>query len=439
MQFETTNSICALCKSALAPSADAYPGPSRLCRPCQQLVQTILPRAGLTAAREAAPAVDALEIGFDYAGAIEGAESNLFNPEEESYYKTELEIQPDPDESGDFVEDFPGAPHESLYDDRDDLSDHVSVDFAPSDSAVNQEAVSTIDEASSYGTEAAPEAWQNVTHIYGAQPTSDYIPPITAPLTGETNREIARDGLWSAPAETQSVDMQSVEPNAVETNTVEIGSAEAPARGYDQSAIDPWDNPLPAWDYSHSEYPVLLGPRKDRKRTKLWLPVAAVLLIGCLIAGYLILSQSDTAQNLGQNSFAESNTDSTAKAAEDNSTAAATRQQNVLSQASADITPAEAPQPPASTEFGSQGTLTLQSAAFPDEAGANDFSTKLIRAGIPAYVVPADLPRKGRWFRVRVGRFTNADDAKKYAAQSRFRAKAAGMDLNFIVVEYGKP
>jgi hypothetical protein len=38
-----------------------------------------------------------------------------------------------------------------------------------------------------------------------------------------------------------------------------------------------------------------------------------------------------------------------------------------------------------------------------------------------------------------VGRFTKAEDAKKYALQSRLRAKAAGMNVDFIVVEYGKP
>ncbi|HEX5732292.1 MAG TPA: SPOR domain-containing protein, partial [Blastocatellia bacterium] len=121
------------------------------------------------------------------------------------------------------------------------------------------------------------------------------------------------------------------------------------------------------------------------------------------------------------------------------SAALATGQQNVSPEPSAETAPAVEQKPTASTEFGGVGSLTLQSAAFPDEAGASEFSTRLIRAGIPAYIVPADLPRKGRWFRVRVGRFSNADDAKKYAVQSRMRAKAAGLDVDFIVVEYGKP
>jgi cell division septation protein DedD len=162
----------------------------------------------------------------------------------------------------------------------------------------------------------------------------------------------------------------------------------------------------------------------------------AGLLIASFAAGYFILSRPKAAQNDNQPRDAESNATSADPAAQGNSTATATGQS---SEASADAASAQAAKPSASTEFGAVGSLTLQSAAFPDEAGASEFSNKLIRTGIPAYVVPADLPRKGRWFRVRVGRFSNADDAKRYAVQSRLRAKAAGLDVDFIVVEYGKP
>ena len=72
-------------------------------------------------------------------------------------------MQPEADETDDFVEDFPGAPHQSLDEDVSDLSELASVEFSP------------------------PEAYagENVTQIYGAQPASDYLPPTTAPLTGE--------------------------------------------------------------------------------------------------------------------------------------------------------------------------------------------------------------------------------------------------------------
>ncbi len=413
MQFEMTNSTCALCKSAFAPAADAYPGPSRLCLTCQQLVQTILPRAGLTAVAQGAvytndytnDAKDALtsDNGFEYAEEIKEIESDFFRPEEESYYKTEFEIQPDPDEVDDFVEDFPGAPHQNLTEAEDDLNEEAV-------------AIPAQSEASSYDTEPAANAWQEVTQVYGAQPAAGHFPPTTAPLAG-----------------------QEIEANSAEPTIGEPSPVRAFAQDYNEAAVDPWENPLPTWEYSRSEYPVLLGPKKNANKKKLFWIIVASLLIASFAIGYFILSRSDAAQDDNQPRAAESNGNPAAPTAEDNSTATAAGQQNELPEPNVDTASAITPKPAASTEFGSVGSLTLQSAAFPDEAGAGEFTAKLIRAGIPAYVVPADLPGKGRWFRVRVGRFSNADDAKKYAVQSRLRAKAAGMNVDFMVVEYGKP
>ena len=433
MRYEMTDSTCALCKSEFAPKADAYPGPSRLCDRCRQLVQTILPRTGLYAAAETATVIDtaalketpfvevakdnpAIEDGFDYREEVGASEQSFFRPEEESYYKTELEIEPGDDELDDFVEDFPGAPHESTTDDLDDLSDQGPINLSRSDSLYNEDA------APSYDTEPASEAWPKVTQGYGVRQASEYSPAITTPLAGETAHEHARDDYWPKDAETIIDTAQTPDPQA-------------------EAATDPWEEPLPSWEYSHNEYPVLLSPRRHRSRRKLWLPIAAGLLIILVIAAYFVLSQpgsSRTEDANAQNSLADRNGDSAVSAAQAPPLPIATEQQSAPAQASADASQTQAPAK-SPTEFGSVGTLTLQSAAYPDEPGASEFSQKLIRAGVPAYVVPADLAGKGRWFRVRVGRFTNADDAKKYAAQSRQRARAAGMNVDFIVVEYGKP
>ena len=327
--------------------------------------------------------------GLDYSEGMKEIESDFFRPEEESYYKTEFEIQPEADQMDDFVEDFPGAPHHGLDEDLSDLSERASVEYSPSETYTGGA----------------------VTQIYGAQSVSEYLPPTTAPLAGA----------------------------AVADESDEAKPVPAFSQGYDEAAVDPWESPLPAWDYSQSEYPVLLGPNKKKNRKKLFWMIVTGLLIASFAAGYFILSRPEAAQNDYQPGVPESNGKPAAIAAEDNSTATAAGQQSAPPEAGADTASAQAPKPNASTEFGGVGSLTLQSAAFPDEAGAGEFTKKLIRAGIPAYVVPADLPRKGRWFRVRVGRFSNADDAKKYAVQSRLRAKAAGLDVNFIVVEYGKP
>jgi cell division septation protein DedD len=86
-----------------------------------------------------------------------------------------------------------------------------------------------------------------------------------------------------------------------------------------------------------------------------------------------------------------------------------------------------------------QPTHSLQAASFPNEAGAKEFAEKLVRAGVPSYILAVDIPRRGRWFRVRVGQFGNAAEASKYALQARQRAKAGGINLDLMVCDYEKP
>jgi cell division septation protein DedD len=86
-----------------------------------------------------------------------------------------------------------------------------------------------------------------------------------------------------------------------------------------------------------------------------------------------------------------------------------------------------------------QGKFSLQAASFPNAVGANEFAEKLHRAGVPAYVVSADIPGKGRWFRVRVGRFGTRDEATRFAGDARLRAKAAGLALQLVPCDYETP
>jgi DedD protein len=85
------------------------------------------------------------------------------------------------------------------------------------------------------------------------------------------------------------------------------------------------------------------------------------------------------------------------------------------------------------------GKFSLQAAAFPNQAGAEEFAEKLKRAGMPSYTVSADLGRRGRWFRVRIGRFNSADDAQKFAGEAQVRAKAVGLSLQLIACQYDQP
>ena len=92
----------------------------------------------------------------------------------------------------------------------------------------------------------------------------------------------------------------------------------------------------------------------------------------------------------------------------------------------------------ASNEAGA-GRYSLQAAAFPNENGANEFCERLKRAGVPAYTVSAEIAGRGKWFRVRVGRFENTQDAERFAVEARQRARASGLNLQLIVSSYETP
>ncbi|MFY9574882.1 MAG: SPOR domain-containing protein, partial [Blastocatellia bacterium] len=93
----------------------------------------------------------------------------------------------------------------------------------------------------------------------------------------------------------------------------------------------------------------------------------------------------------------------------------------------------------ASNDQNVQGRFSLQAAAFPTEAAADEFAEKLKQAGVPSYVVNADLARRGRWFRVRIGRFNTAEDAQRYSSEAQLRARASGTSLQLIVCQYEQP
>jgi cell division septation protein DedD len=76
-----------------------------------------------------------------------------------------------------------------------------------------------------------------------------------------------------------------------------------------------------------------------------------------------------------------------------------------------------------------KGNLTLQVASYTDLGQANERATRLKSAGVRAHVVKATVPQRGVRYRVVAGRFTSAEEAKRYGQQ--LRAKGAVQD--FIV------
>jgi len=211
---------------------------------------------------------------------------------------------------------------------------------------------------------------------------------------------------------------------------------------------DPWEDPLPAWDYSQSEWPVLVGPNQGKSLRKLRGPIAAMVVLACAVGFYLLIYRPSgperrTATDPGRAAQASAvELGATVGGSADSD--ARKRVAPTLSEppASAAAQPAEtvAREPVTAKESGmAQGRFSLQAAAFPTQVGADEFAEKLKRTGLPSYVVPAELARRGRWFRVRVGRFNAQEEAQRFAGEAQQRARGAGLAVQLIVCQYDQP
>jgi cell division septation protein DedD len=108
--------------------------------------------------------------------------------------------------------------------------------------------------------------------------------------------------------------------------------------------------------------------------------------------------------------------------------------------------PAQAAQPPveqpvhiaspATSEAGGAKLTSFQIASFPNEGAAKEFCDRLIRAGLPTYTIRADIPGRGKWFRVRAGKFGNAQESQQSATAWRKLAAAAGINLQLVQCDY---
>lgn len=62
----------------------------------------------------------------------------------------------------------------------------------------------------------------------------------------------------------------------------------------------------------------------------------------------------------------------------------------------------------------SKGSYTIQVASFKNEYESDELAAKLRGRGYQSYVVAADIPGKGRWYRVRVGKFKSKREASSF-------------------------
>lgn len=82
----------------------------------------------------------------------------------------------------------------------------------------------------------------------------------------------------------------------------------------------------------------------------------------------------------------------------------------------------------APAETAADGSWTVQLSAYQDRGEADRFAAGLRDKGYAPYIVEANIPGKGTWFRVRMGRFGSKDAASRY--MDDFRRETA---MNAIV------
>lgn len=77
------------------------------------------------------------------------------------------------------------------------------------------------------------------------------------------------------------------------------------------------------------------------------------------------------------------------------------------------------------TEAVPGGAFTLQLSAFQDRQEAERFATRLRDRGYAPYIVAAEVPNKGTWYRVRMGSFPTREAATRYMTDFKRETKIA--------------
>ncbi|HKY06549.1 MAG TPA: SPOR domain-containing protein [Blastocatellia bacterium] len=452
MQLEITIPLCPLCKQEALANTPGQVAPTRLCAACRSMVQTILPGR-----RALAEAYSVVEPASARAGA-----SHLVDSLPHAGMLDTFPAERDFVEHGATIQEFAGQDFIELdesttdlyeceeveqsqpgYDDQSSLpadsaliTDSPALDSAPQIDLLDDEplSLSSFDEPvlAELPVAAADETWPEE-----AAQTTEIVPTETVEIFAAR----AAEPVEITPVETTPVEITAeiaVPREAYE----EAQPAEQPVVDY-KEAVDPWDDPLPAWDYSVNEYPTLLAPEPstgNRGWMKLAAAVALVVIVGA--TGYLFLfkrsavavsekaasvlpiTEADAAKPIAQTSARPESR----PAAESNASAAPG--------APVSTQPVTAP---VRAHLPEEGNYSLQAASLPNESAANEFAQKVARAGVEARVVAADLGRKGRWYRVRVGRFMTAAEAENFARTATANARAAGMNLQLMVCDYEKP
>ena len=488
MQTTMASSICPLCKSPSGAHATSNPLPTRLCDQCRSMLTTILPQAVAGSVvivdaqkpsqQQVAQPENAIdetyrqpqvkESAFEFEAKVEPAqimEEETLQPETQAnaeinsfdsstpsaaepvFFHTEEKVETQPSQAVEAGETFfihaeEKAEEDDLYR-QEKVEDHYL------------QATEKVEEKDLRAEEKSQPSFREPTFINPPQTNS----PIVKQLEKEPESQTQGGTLFVAPEASQLV----VQDNWHTQEAAPLYTQEAaPQPFYPQEAAPLYTQepayqtgqtgsaePAYAWDDTTDNYPVLMVQEEKRSLFKPLIAIAAIGLIALAAAGYWFLYQPFF------NGPTPNATQRTGANIEDNKQAA---------QPSKPETPVANPSPEPQTETpaappatqatpedkaaasgetnatlevqNGQGKFSLQAASFPSEQAASEFSEKLIRSGVPAYIASANIAGKGRWFRVRVGRFVNAADAEKFAAQAKQRAKATGLNLQLVICDY---
>jgi cell division septation protein DedD len=404
MQVEMANLICPLCKRELSAGTLN----TRLCEECRALVQTASHPASIGTAgssRSLKAQLGTASSVPDIASAHLDVESNEIS-ESHSASNRVSEVNPE---------------HSELIDTKDEFvlpDDHEFFDSTP------------------YITEAnLPEpAAEGSVPITEDEVIEDALQTLVAEPDSGALSNSNQSNYLSADIETQGTTVPAEDESPMLSTTPEKVSA------------DPWEDALPASEFSRNEWPVLIGPPRDgfiaRFKTQIVVTVVLALLGG---AYYLIYRQTaakpviDSPGPLLPSKVVEPST--SAKPSSDSAESKAPSSSADSTENAESKAALQAKDKPVATfeSDNAQGKFALQVAAYPNRAAAAELADKLKAAGVASYVVNVELPHRGTWYRVRVGRFNTAAEAQKFAAEAQLRARAAGMSLELIVSPYEQP
>lgn len=373
MNGNTTHQTCSLCRQALDSGANGHAPGTRLCDACRSMVRTACNGSHVKA--------QTLDVDQSVATVVAAAPLTNSEPDESSYW---LESESEEDY---FSRSSPVEPAHQAISEETVLARQSA---EPPDVETSQAGFSFAPDSFTDASEAASVADSELPH-----------------MNAESDAQV-----W-----------ESTEPSKDPLATGAL--FETP----DAETLNPEQH------YSEQEWPVLMVPARRSSFNKVRAAMVILTLIVSVAAVYFLiylpLSGGKHENSLAVREVSAAAVPAASSAGAETRTPAA--EPTTISQSKLDAGTSSKQEPSIGDV---RGQFSLQAAAFPVESGAAEFAEKLKRAGLPSYVVSADVAKRGTWYRVRVGRFESAEAAKLYAAEAQLRSKASGVSLQLIVCPY---